>query len=106
MSWYITKCPPNGEKIILQVKEGSDQFWTGFWIRNSSLPVSKVMIRNENHSAWFKLDREEDGSFVAEDGLGEEFSMMITAIDGSNIGFSRGGYILVPEVFEDTNIQF
>ncbi len=40
--------------------------WTGFWIRNSSLPVSKVEVINENHSNWFKLEREQDGSFAME----------------------------------------
>jgi len=86
MSWYVTKCPPNGENIYYQFKKDSNPWWVALWVRNISLPLAFVEVKNKNHSEWYKLRRERDGSYVDDKGFGTDaFSIRITAIDGQVI---------------------
>jgi hypothetical protein len=99
MSWYITKCPSNGHNVMYQFKDGSHQDWTAFWVRNVALPLYKVEVKNQNHSEWYQLKRESDGSYVDGKGFGTKaFTIRLTAIDGSKIedtyqSFSPGGIL-------------
>jgi expansin len=86
MSWYVTKCPPNGKNIYYQFKTGSHEWWTALWARNIALPLKRVEVKNQNHSEWFEMVRESDGSYVDYSGFGTgAFSLRLTAIDGQVI---------------------
>jgi hypothetical protein len=99
MSWYITKCLSNGHNVMYQFKDEAHQGWTAFWARNVALPLNKVEVKNQNHSVWFQLKRESDGSYVDDKGFGTKaFTIRLTAIDGSTIedtyqSFSPGGIL-------------
>ncbi|MCP4179148.1 MAG: hypothetical protein GY756_15415 [bacterium] len=99
MSWYVTKCPANGHNIYYQFKTGSNQWWTSFWVRNPSLPIEYVDVKNSNHADWFRLTRISDGSFTDANGFGSStFTIRITTIDGSQIedtyqSFTPGGLL-------------
>jgi expansin (peptidoglycan-binding protein) len=99
MSWYVTKCPSNGHNIIYQFKSASNKWWTSFWARNVALPLYKVETKNQNHSDWYQLKRESDGSYVDDKGFGTNvFNIRLTAIDGRTIedtyqSFSPGGIL-------------
>jgi expansin (peptidoglycan-binding protein) len=86
MSWYITKCPDNGENVYYQFKTGSNPWWVAFWTRNVALPISTVEVISDNHAEWYQLRRETDGSYVDNSGFASgEFTIRLTAIDGSVI---------------------
>jgi hypothetical protein len=94
MSWYVTKCLPNGENIYYQFKKDSNQWWVAFWVRNIALPVISVEVINENHSGWYKLRRESDGSYVDNKGFGTKaFTIRIIALDGQAIEDTYQSYI-------------
>lgn len=99
MSWYVTKCPSNGEPVYYQFKTDSNPWWVALWIRNPALPVKYVEVKNQNHSEWYQLRRETDGSYVDNKGFGSsEFTIRITAIDGQIIedtyqSFDPGGLL-------------
>jgi len=60
--------------------------WSALWVRNSSLPVYSVEVKDANHSNWYKMERASDGSFVDETGLSTKgYTLRITAIDGQVI---------------------
>ena len=87
MSWYIAKCPDNGENIYYQFKAGSNQWWAAFWVRNVALPVKTVEVKKGN-SQWRTLTTYEagDGSLVDEQGYGNgSYAIRVTAIDGSYV---------------------
>ena len=99
MSWYVTKCPDNGENIYYQFKTGCHEYWVAFWCRNVSLPVSYVEVISSEHAEWYKLKRETDGSYVYGPGFrNKPFKIRVTAIDGTVIedsyeSFTAGGLL-------------
>jgi len=86
MSWYITKCPDNGENIYYQFQTEANIWWTSLWVRNICLPLLKVEVKSEKHTDWFQLTRGNDGTYTDKKGFGSgAFTLRITAIDGQVI---------------------
>jgi expansin len=86
MSWYVTKCPSNGENIYYQFQTQANQWWTSLWVRNIALPLISVEVKSTNHKDWFKLTRGNDGTYTDSNGFGAgSFTIRITAIDGQII---------------------
>jgi len=86
MSWYITKCPSNGENIYYQFQTQANQWWTSLWVRNIVLPLASVEVKSTNHKNWFKLTHGNDGTYTDLNGFGAgSFTIRNTAIDGQII---------------------
>ena len=86
MSWYITKCPPNGENVYYQFQTKANPDWTSLWARNIALPLLSVEVKSTKHLDWFKLARGNNGTYTDQKGFGAgSFTIRLTAIDGQVI---------------------
>jgi expansin (peptidoglycan-binding protein) len=104
MTWQLAKCANVGN-IELQYQELANPWWTSLWVRNSTLPLEKVEVKSKNHSAFFALRRETDGTLNDDGGFGEgPFELRFTAVDGQVLSqsfdmFSGGALV-------DSGVQF
>jgi expansin (peptidoglycan-binding protein) len=81
MTWRLAKCPDTGA-LEYEFKSGSNPFWTALWVRNPRVPISKVEVQVAGQGAFTTLQRETDGSLVAEHGFGSgAFTLRVTAFD-------------------------
>jgi len=98
MTWRLVTCPV-AEPLYLQFQTGAHEYWTSFWVRNSSVAVAGVEVVSANHAQPFALRRGPDGTFNDDSGFGRgAFTVTVTGIDGSRFeqrfdGF-RGGDLL------------
>ena len=61
-------------------------WWTSLWVRNQRVPLASVEVQSANHSDFFMLRRETDGTLNDDGGFGEgEFTLRLTAVDGQVI---------------------
>lgn len=99
MTWYITKCPDNGENIYYQFQTEVSEWWTSLWVRNPALPIASVEVKSAKYKNWFKLTRGNDGTYTASGGFGKgAFTLRLTSIDGQVIedtyaSFSQGALL-------------
>ncbi len=106
MSWYVTRCPDNGETIRYQFQTGANVWWTSLWVRNIALPLEAVEVRSTNHTDWQALTRGSDGTYTDASGFGEgSFTLRLTSIDGQVIedtfdGFEPGGILSSSSQFQ------
>lgn len=92
MRWRLTRCP-GSEPIHLQFQTGANPWWTSFWVRTPSVAVERVEVRSANHSSWFTMRREADGTFNDDGGFGEGmFTLRITAKNGATVEVTRPGF--------------
>ena len=105
MTWQLAKCPDTGP-LTLEFQTGANEWWTSFWVRNQRVPLESVEVKSQNHSAYYELRRETDGTLNDDAGFGAgEFTLRLTAVDGQVItltfpGFSPGEIIVSDENFE------
>ncbi|MBU1221857.1 hypothetical protein KKF34_16890 [Myxococcota bacterium] len=105
MSWYVTKCPDNGENIYYQFQTGANVWWTSLWVRNIALPLESVEVRSTNHADWYALTRGNDGTYTDNGGFGEgPFTIRLTSIDGQIIEDSFDSF--TPGSLVESSSQF
>ncbi len=105
MTWVFTNCPNIGA-LRYEFQTEANPWWTSFWVRNPKIPVTKVEVKSTNHSNWFELRRETDGTFNDDGGFGEgTFTLRLTAMDGQTLedtfpSFKAGELIVSDKQFE------
>lgn len=104
MRWRLTRCP-GSDPIHLQFQTGANPWWTSFWVRSPSVAVERVEVRSANHSSWFALRREADGTFNDDGGFGEgAFTLRITGKNGATVEIARPGFTAGELVRTDVNL--
>ena len=92
MTWQLVEYPASGN-IQYQFQTGANPYWTSFWVRNHSLPLSKVEVKSVNHADWFELRRETDGTYNDDGGFGEgAFQLQLTALTGDVVVDDQPGF--------------
>ena len=105
MTWQFAKCPDTGP-LRYEFQTEANPWWTSLWVRNPRVPLVSVEVQSANHSTYFTLRRETDGTLNDDGGFGEgEFTLRLTAMDGQIItdtlpGFSAGETIVSDQQFE------
>jgi len=85
MTWQFAKCPDTGT-LRYEFQTEANVWWTSLWVRNQRVPVTKVEVQSANHSSYFALRRETDGTLNDDGGFGEgQFTLRLTAMDGQVI---------------------
>lgn len=85
MSWYVTKCPDNGENIYYQLHEDAHVYWISLWIRNIRIPLKNVVVISSKYPNGLQLKRKRDGTYSASGSFNGSFKIRATAIDGQVI---------------------
>ncbi len=105
MSWQLTRCPDMGS-LTYEFQTGANIWWTSFWVRNQRVPIATVEVKSSNHTEFFELRRESDGTLNDDPGFGEgEFTLRLTAVDGQVItdtfpAFTAGELIVSQQQFQ------
>jgi hypothetical protein len=98
MTWQFAKCPDTGT-LEYEFQTEANVWWTSLWVRNQRVPLSTVEVQSTNHSSFFTLRRETDGTLNDDNGFGEgSFTLRLTGIDGQVVtdtfpSFSAGQLI-------------
>jgi len=104
MSWKFAKCPDTGT-LSYEFQTGANVYWTSLWVRNPRVPLGKLEVKSEKHSAFFELRREGDGTLNDDGGFGNgAFTFRITAMDGSVVTDTLSGFS--PGELKQTSAQF
>ena len=104
MTWQFSKCPDTGT-LQYEFQTGANVYWTSFWVRNQRVPLATAEVQSANHSSFFALRRETDGTLNDDGGFGEgSFTLRLTGIDGQVItdtfpSFSPGQLITSTQQF-------
>ncbi len=81
MTWQFAECPDTGT-LEYEFQTGANVWWTSFWVRNQRVPLSTVEVQSANHSSFFTLRRETDGTLNDDGGFGDgSFTLRLTGID-------------------------
>ena len=81
----LAKCPDTG-KLRYQFQTGANVDWTSLWVRNQSVPVTKVEVESTYHPSFIELQRGGDGTVTDAAGFGAgAFTLRITGMDGQVI---------------------
>jgi hypothetical protein len=105
MTWQFAKCPDTGT-LEYEFQTEANPWWTSLWVRNPRVPITKVEVQSTNHSSFFTLRRESDGTVNDDGGFGEgAFTLRITAMDGQVItdtlpGFEAGQLVVSTKQFQ------
>lgn len=105
MTWQLAKCPDTGP-LHYQFQTGANVDWTSLWVRNQSVPVTKVEVQSTRHPSFIELVRGGDGTLTDASGFGDgAFTLRITGIDGQVItdmipAFSPGQEITSTQKFQ------
>lgn len=85
MSWHLVACD-NGAPLYVQFQTGAHQWWTSFWIRNPSMAIERVEVRNAKFPNGRTLTRGTDGTFTEGSGVGDgPFTIRVVGITGASI---------------------
>ncbi len=85
MTWQFTKCPTTG-KMMYEFQTGSSEYWTSLWLRDASVPLTKVEVKSVNHASYVTLTRGSDGTLTDASGFGKgSFSIRATGMDGRQV---------------------
>jgi hypothetical protein len=105
MTWQFAKCPDTGT-LEYEFQTAASEWWTSLWVRNQRVPVTKVEVQSANHSSFFTLRRETDGTLNDDGGFGAgSFTLRLTGMDGQVItdtfpSFSAGQLIISTKQFQ------
>jgi hypothetical protein len=105
MSYQFAKCPDTGP-LQYEFQTGANVFWTSLWVRNQRVPLANVEVMSANHSSFFALRRETDGTLNDDGGFGAgEFTLRLTGVDGQVVtqtfpGFEPGELVTSAQQFE------
>lgn len=105
MGWQFTSCPDTAP-LMYEFQTGANVWWTSLWVRNPKVPLVRVEVQSANHTAFFELRRESDGTLNDDGGFGEgAFTLRLTAMDGQVItqdfpGFTPGEIVVSEQQFK------
>lgn len=104
MSFSWVRCPEAGN-VLLEFQDEANPYWTSLWVRNASLPLTKVEVKSANHAEFTELSRGTDGTFTDASGFGEgAFTLRVTASDDSMLTIEQTGF--EPGSLVDSGAQF
>jgi hypothetical protein len=84
MTWHLVACD-NGEPLYVQFQTEASQWWTSFWIRNPSMAIERVEVRNAKFPNGKALDRNSDGTFTEGSGFGDgPFTLRVIGVTGAS----------------------
>lgn len=92
MTWRFAHCPDVGP-LVYEFQTAANPFWTSLWVRNPAVPLAKVEVQSANHSEFFALRRESDGTLNDDGGFGNgAFTLRMTGVDGQSVTESFQGF--------------
>ena len=105
MTWQFAKCPDTGA-LRYEFQTAASVYWTSLWVRNPRVPVMRVEVQSANHTSFFSLRRESDGTLNDDGGFGAgPFTLRITGMDGQTVSetlpsFDPGALVVSSSQFE------
>ena len=85
MNWQFIRCPEAGP-LLYEFHPNGHQWWSSLWIRNARIPIEKVEVKSTNHTQFFTLTVQGNGTYVDTGGFGAgPFTIRVTATDGQVI---------------------
>jgi len=85
MSFKLARCPGDAH-VVYEMQDASSEWWTSFWVRNASEPVTKLEVQSVNHKDFVVLTRNGDGTFNDQGGFGKGgFTIRLTGMSGKQI---------------------
>jgi|CXWL01.1.fsa_nt_gi expansin (peptidoglycan-binding protein) len=83
VTWQAVTCPVSGN-VRLQMKDGSNPYWTAVQVRNSRRPVTTLEVNKGG--TWKTVPRTDYNYFLDESGFGiKAVQVRITADNGSHV---------------------
>lgn len=84
MTWRLVACD-NGEPIHIQWKQDSSIWWTSLWVRNPTMAIDRVEVRNAKFTSYRALELATDGSYTEPSGFGDgPFTLRVTGVTGAS----------------------
>jgi hypothetical protein len=91
MSWHLVACD-NAEPLYVQFQTSASQWWTSFWVRNPTMAIERVEVRNTKFPSGRALERGTDGTFTEGSGFGEgPFTIRVIGVTGAYLDIPMTG---------------